>query len=64
MERRKLEAHLREHGCELHHNGGKHDVWWNPENEAIVSMPRHRTVKKPTARGICRDLDIPLPDGL
>ena len=26
MKRRDLEKHLREHGCELHHHGGRHDV--------------------------------------
>jgi mRNA interferase HicA len=64
MDRRKLEAHLRSHGCELHHHGGKHDVWWNPETEATASIPRHKTVKKPTARAICRDLGVPLPPNL
>ncbi|HEV3383994.1 MAG TPA: type II toxin-antitoxin system HicA family toxin [Gemmata sp.] len=64
MERRKLEAHLRRHGCKLHHHGRKHDVWWNPETEAMASIPRHRTLKKHTARGICRELGVLPPDGL
>jgi hypothetical protein len=64
VDRRKLEQHLREHGCEFHHHGGKHDVWWNPANEQMTSVPRHRTVKKSTARAICRQLDVPRPDGL
>jgi mRNA interferase HicA len=64
MKRRELERHLRDHGCEFHHSGGKHDVWWNPNTGAMASMPRHRTVKKPTARGICRDLGVPLTPGL
>ncbi|HUR53375.1 MAG TPA: type II toxin-antitoxin system HicA family toxin, partial [Gemmataceae bacterium] len=64
MNRRKLEAHLREHGCSLHHNGAKHDIWVNPVNEQLASVPRHKQIKKGTVRGICRTLDIPLPDGL
>lgn len=64
MDRRKLEEHLREHGCELDHHGGKHDVWVNPATGTKTSIPRHRTVKKSTARSICRDLGVPLPPGL
>jgi hypothetical protein len=64
MERRKLEEHLREHGCEFHHHGGKHDVWWNPESGAMASIPRHKTVKKPTARSVCDDLGVPRPPNL
>jgi hypothetical protein len=64
MDRRKLEEHLREHGCELHRNGAKHDVWRNPVTGATTSIPRHRTVKKNTARGICDDLGVPRPANL
>ena len=64
MNRNKLEKHLREHGCTFHHHGAKHDAWVNPANEQMASVPRHRTVKKPTARAICRDLGVPLPAGL
>ena len=64
MNRRKLERHLRNHGCEFHHHGGSHDIWWNPANEKQSSDPRHRTVKNGTAKAICRELEIPPPDGL
>jgi hypothetical protein len=64
MDRRKLEEHLRDHDCEFHHHGGKHDVWWNPATGDMASIPRHRTLKKGTARGICRDLQVPLPPEL
>jgi hypothetical protein len=64
MNRRKFEAHLRANGCTLHHHGAKHDVWINPANGQTASVPRHRQIKKGTVRGICRALDIPLPDGL
>jgi hypothetical protein len=63
MNRRKLEKHLREHECELLRRGAKHDVWWRPDTEAMAPVPRHRTIKKPTVRAICRQLGIPLPDG-
>lgn len=64
MNRRKLERHLRAHGCEFDHHGGRHDVWRNPETGAEATIPRHRTVRKGTVRSICRQLGVPLPDGL
>lgn len=64
MSRRELESHLREHGCELHHHGAKHDVWWNPVTSAMSAVPRHKTIKKGTVRSICRALDVPFPPNL
>jgi len=34
VNRRELERHLRAHGCFLHHHGGKHDIWVNPDTLA------------------------------
>ncbi len=64
MKRTELERHLRNHGCLLHHHGGNHDVWLNPENMRKVSVPRHGEIKKGTVRAICGRLDTPLPPGL
>ena len=64
MNRRNFEEHLRDHGCEFHHRGGKHDIWWNPSNEKLSSVPRHRTLRKGTVRAVCRELNVPRPDGL
>lgn len=64
MNRRKLERHLLDHGCEFDHHGGRHDVWRNPVAEVEASIPRHRTVRKGTVRSICRTLGVPVPDGL
>lgn len=63
MNRRALLAHLRSHGCELLRHGARHDMWWNPANGNKAAVPRHRTIKKPTVRSICRDLGVPPPDG-
>ena len=63
MNRRDFEAHLGRHGCELHHNGGKHDVWWNPATGKRASIPRHRTLARGIVRSVCRTLEVPLPDG-
>jgi hypothetical protein len=59
MNRRALERHLRAHGCLLNHHGRRHDVWVNPQTQAHAPIPRHTTLKKATARGICRILGIP-----
>lgn len=64
MNRRKLVEHLREHGCEVARQGAKHEIWINPATGTMTSVPRHRTIKKGTVRAICRELDIPPPDGL
>jgi hypothetical protein len=64
LERRQLEQHLRAHGCVLHHRGGRHDIWLNPETLKQAPVPRHRELKRGTARGICRILRVPLPENL
>jgi hypothetical protein len=64
MNRRAFEAHLRSRGCILHHHGRRHDVWLNPGNMALAPVPRHREIKRGTARDICRVLGVPRPRGL
>ena len=64
MKRRKLEKHLRDHGCFLHDHGAKHDIWVNPANEAKASVPRHDVIKRGTVRGICQILGVPRPAGI
>lgn len=61
MKLRELERHLREYGCVFFREGGAHTVWQNPANRKISSVPRHREIKEGTVRGICRQLEIPLP---
>ncbi|MDY3559406.1 type II toxin-antitoxin system HicA family toxin [Gemmata sp. JC673] len=64
MDRRELEEHLRDHNCELLRHGSKHDVWANRETNATTTIPRHRTLRKNTARNICDDLGVPRPGSL
>ena len=64
MNRRDFEAYLRDQGCRLHRHGAKHDLWRNAANGAKSPLPRHKTLKKPLVRGVCRQLDIPPPDGI
>jgi hypothetical protein len=61
VKRRDLERHLRAHGCVLHHHGGRHDIWLNPQTLAQAPVPRHVTIKRGTVRSICRILEILLP---
>jgi len=61
MKLRDLERHLRRQGCVFFREGGAHTVWLNPSNRKITSVPRHREIKEGTARGICKQLEIPRP---
>lgn len=63
MNRREFEKHLRSNGCGLHHHGAKHDMWINSANGQKAAVPRHKNIKKPLVRGVCKKLEIPLPDG-
>lgn len=64
MNRRDFLVHLRAHGCQLHRQGGRHEIWINPANGMKAPVPRHRTIKKGIVRSVCGQLDIPRPDGI
>ena len=64
MNRRDFIAHLGTHGCKLHRQGGRHEIWINPANGKKSPVPRHRTTKKGIVRAVCAQLDIPLPGGI
>jgi len=61
MKRRDLERHLREHGCILDHEGGRHSVFVRLSNNSTSSVPRHNEIKNGLVRKICKDLEIPDP---
>jgi len=61
MKRRDLLKHLRQHGCELLREGGKHSWWRHVETNRRSAVPRHREVNEILARKICKDLGVPLP---
>jgi len=61
VSRRDLIRHLRNNGCKLVLEGSNHSIWENPANGRRSAVPRHREVPDPTARAICRQLDIPDP---
>ena len=61
MKRRKLERHLREHGC--HEVGGsKHAKWRSPDGQ-VTAVPRHNELGPALSREICKQLGVPEPAG-
>lgn len=57
MKRQKLETLLREHGCVVVRDKGKHTVWKSSAG-ALATVPRHNEIAKFTARNICKALGI------
>jgi predicted RNA binding protein YcfA (HicA-like mRNA interferase family) len=63
VKKRELERHLSAQGCRLVREAAKHELWENEATGQRTTVPRHREIKTPTARGICRQLGIPVPRG-
>lgn len=61
MKRLDLIRHVESFGCLLLREGGCHSVYYNPENNEISAIPRHREINAFLARKICRDLGVPEP---
>jgi predicted RNA binding protein YcfA (HicA-like mRNA interferase family) len=61
VKKRDLERHLIAHGCRLARQAAKHEFWENPATGERTTVPRHREIKPTTARGICRQLGVPMP---
>ena len=61
MKRRDLIRHVESHGCRLLREGGKHSVYYNPENNQTSAIPRHREINDFLVRKICRDLGVTEP---
>ena len=59
MKRRQLIKHLKDHGCELHREGGKHSIWRHPDQGTHAAVPRHREISNILAQEICKELGIP-----
>lgn len=55
-----LERHLKKYGCTKKREGGNHAIWQNPKGK-ITAIPRHAEIKLPTAKAICKQLEIPIP---
>lgn len=61
MKRVDLVRHLKAEGCRLLRDRGKHAVYFNPANNQVTTVPRHREINEFLSRKICRDLAIPEP---
>jgi predicted RNA binding protein YcfA (HicA-like mRNA interferase family) len=61
MKQTDLIRHLHAHGCELLREGSKHSVYYNPTSNQTATVPRHREIKNPTAKKICKQLGAPDP---
>jgi len=61
MKRRELLRHLRQHGCEMLREGGRHSWWVNPTQHRRSAVPRHSEINDILVKKICKDLGIPAP---
>ena len=59
MKRSQQLRHMREHGCELLREGGKHSWWHNQSLNTRSAVPRHTEINDLLAKKICKDLGIP-----
>lgn len=59
MKRNQLLKHLRQHGCQLLREGGRHSWWSNPAENKRSAIPRHTEISDILARKICKDLGVP-----
>ncbi|MEK7192446.1 MAG: type II toxin-antitoxin system HicA family toxin [Patescibacteria group bacterium] len=58
MKRHSFLKHLAKHKCFLFREGKKHSVFYNPSNDRVSTVPRHREIDNLLANKICKDLDI------
>jgi mRNA interferase HicA len=62
MKRTALLRHLRQYGCELDREGGRHSIWRNLQSKAKSGVPRHSEIGEQLVRKICKDLGVPAPE--
>lgn len=58
IKRNDLIRWLKGHGCTLHRQGARHEIWKNADGSARTPVPRHREVPRTTAQVICKQLGI------
>ncbi|MFV1995815.1 MAG: type II toxin-antitoxin system HicA family toxin [Verrucomicrobiales bacterium] len=61
MRRKALVRHIATHGCELLREGGRHSIWWKPDNRRKSAVPRHSEIRETIVKKICKDLGVPAP---
>jgi predicted RNA binding protein YcfA (HicA-like mRNA interferase family) len=60
MKRKGLIKYLLENGCIFEREGKKHTLFYKSKSDKSATVPRHNEINTFTARGICKDLDIPV----
>jgi len=63
MKRGKFIQHLNNHGCGFLKHCAKHDKYMNHHNGNRTYVPRHADIDTDLCMLICKQLDIPKPDG-
>jgi hypothetical protein len=56
MKRQDPIRHIESYACRLLREGGKHSVYYNPENNQTSAIPRHREINGFLARKIAETL--------
>jgi mRNA interferase HicA len=59
MKREELLRYLKQHGCVMLREGGRHSWWHNPARNRRSAVPRHREIHDHLVRKICNDLGVP-----
>lgn len=63
MKLRDLERHLAEHGARKVAEGARHTKWRSEDGLRATAVPRHSEIGPGLVRAICRQLEIPVPEG-
>jgi hypothetical protein len=64
MKRVKFIQHLNAHECGFVKHGKNHDKYMNHNNGNRTFIPRHADIDTDLCMLICKQLDIPKPDGV
>ncbi|MFH1160250.1 MAG: type II toxin-antitoxin system HicA family toxin [bacterium] len=60
MKRSAFVKYLRNQGCTIAREGGKHSIFKNNKNGKTTSVPRHSELFDNTCKEICKQLGITL----
>ncbi|HET9137477.1 MAG TPA: type II toxin-antitoxin system HicA family toxin [Candidatus Kapabacteria bacterium] len=58
MKRKELIRLIEQEGCRWLREGGRHTVYFNPENKKTSTIPRHSEVDDFLVKKIAKDLGI------
>ena len=58
MKRKELLKYLRNQGCDLLREGGRHSWWYNQTSNKRSAIPRDSEIKDILAKKICKDLGV------